>query len=513
MEGKAKAYKLNIKDISHTLFESAAEGLVVVDKTGTIIIINPRVGEMFGYTREELIGKPVEILIPDKYRSKHLNHRESYNANPSKRTMGMGMDLTAKRKDGSSFSVEISLNHFNIDGEMMVMALISDVTERKAAADAIKRLNIELEERVAERTRELEESQQLYRIIARNYPNGIINVFDKNLNYVFAEGMDLYKLGITSDELRGTNYLQRLPAEIRDDIQKRLLAVFKGKNTHFEIFVNKRTYMINAVGLHDISGEIQQILVVQTNITQLKKAEEGIRKALSKEKHLNELKSRFVSMASHEFRTPLTSVLSSASLLSKYINGSENEEKQHKHISRIKTSVHHLTTILNDFLSLDKLEEGKVDIHHSKFDISEFSIDVVEEMQEMAKRRQQINYYHKGEKQIHFDKQILKNILNNLISNAIKYSKENGEVIFSTEVNDTTLVITIKDNGIGIPEKEQQHLFERFFRAKNVVSIQGTGLGLNIVKKYVDIVKGSIKFESKIDKGTTFTVKLPINKT
>lgn len=512
MESQIKPLKLNIKDISYTLFESAAEGLVVVDKMGVINIINPRIEEMFGYTREELIGKPLETLMPDKYRSQHLTHRANYNAYPSKRSMGKGIDLTAKRKDGSTFSVEISLNNFNVDGEAMTIALISDITERKIAEDALKKLNTELEERVAERTRELEESQKLYRIIARNYPNGIINVFDKNLDYVFAEGMDLYKIGITSEELRGTNYLERLPETIRQHVKRKLLSVFKGKNCNFEISANKRTYMIDAVGLRDAEGEIQQILVVQTNITQLKKAEEGIKKALKKEKYLNELKSRFVSMASHEFRTPLTSILSSASLLEKYIESSDNKEKQHKHLTRIKASVHLLTDILNDFLSLDMLEEGKVDMHYSNFNLPKFLEELVEELQEITKRGQSISYHHEGEEQLTYDKQILKNILNNLLSNAIKYSKENGEVLFSTELNDGTLVITIKDHGIGIPEEEQEHLFERFFRANNVTSIQGTGLGLNIVKKYVDIVKGDILFESKIAEGTTFTIKLPINK-
>lgn len=504
--------RVNIKDICEILFEAAAEGLVVADKAGEICVANPRIREMFGYSEEELIGQKVEILIPAESRKKHVKNREEYNKHPTKRSMGIGMDLRARRKDGSVFPVEVSLNHFQVEGQMMVMALISDVTERKKADERILQLNAELEKRVEERTHALEESQILYQTISRNFPNGIISVFDRNLDYVFAEGLEMYKMGITSDELKGTNYLSRLPESIREDIQAKLEKVFEGQNISFEIEVKDRTYMLNAVGLHNAEGKINQILVVEQNITKLKAAEENMRSALSKERYLNELKSRFVSMASHEFRTPLTSVLSSTSLLAKYIGKDGNEEKQEKHINRIKSSVHHLTTILNDFLSLDKLEEGKVELHPTTFDFKEFAFEAAEEIQEMAKKGQQVNYQHTGTTQVTLDKQMLKHILNNLLSNAVKYSPEDKEIEFKTSIENNELTIAVKDNGIGIPMEEQTQMFERFFRAKNAFNIQGTGLGLNIVKKYVDISGGTISFESESGKGTTFIVKLPLEK-
>lgn len=502
--------KVNIKDICEILFDAAAEGLIVANKQGEILVVNPRIREMFGYSEEELLGQKVEILIPNEYREKHVGHREGYNKKPAKRTMGIGMDLKGSRKDGSVFPLEVSLNHFQVEGQMMVMALISDVTERKKADQKILQLNAELEERVKERTQALEESQLLYRTISRNFPNGMISVFDRDLNYVFAEGLEMYKMGITSEELKGTNYLSRLPDGIRDAIQEKLNKVFEGENTSFEIEVKGRTYMLNAVGLDSQDGKINQILVVEQNITKLKDAEENIRVALSKEKYLNELKSRFVSMASHEFRTPLTSVLSSTSLLAKYIGKDGNEEKQQKHISRIKSSVHHLTNILNDFLSLDKLEDGKVDLHPTTFDIEHFAREVSEEMEEMAKSGQEVNYSHNGDKEVFLDKQMLKHIFNNLLSNAVKYSPEGKPVTLETEVNDECLTITVTDKGIGIPKEEQVQMFERFFRAKNVSNIEGTGLGLNIVKKYVDMSNGDISFTSESGVGTSFVVKLPL---
>lgn len=512
MEASNKVTRVKIKDICEILFETAAEGLVVADRQGFICVANPRITEMFNYTEEELLGQKVEVLIPNEYRKKHVGHREQYNHHPTKRSMGIGMDLRAKRKDGSIFPVEVSLNHFEINGEMMVMALISDVTERKKADEKILQLNAELEKRVEERTHALEESQLLYRTIARNFPNGMISVFDKDLNYIFAEGLEMYRMGITSDELKGTNYLSRLPDSIKNNIQNNLKKVFQGENISFEIEVKGRTYMLNAVGLQNQDGDINQILVVEQNITKLKTAEENMRSALEKERYLNELKSRFVSMASHEFRTPLTSVLSSTSLLSKYMGKEGTEEKQEKHINRIKSSVHHLTAILNDFLSLDKLEEGKVELHLTTFDIKEFASELTEEIQEMAKKGQQISYEHEGETEVNLDKQMLKHILNNLLSNAVKYSLEDKEIIFRTSIDKDGLTIMVKDNGIGIPKEEQAQMFERFFRAKNAFNIQGTGLGLNIVKKYVDMSGGSISFESESGIGTTFVVKLPLEK-
>ena len=270
---KMKKVELEILDISEILFDSAAEGLVVVDSSGRIRKINPRICEMFGYTREELLGENIEILIPTKSREKHVSQRNDYVKKPEKRSMGIGIDLKAQRKDGSTFDVEISLNHFKHNDQMMIMGLVSDVTERVKTEKELLELNEHLEQRDEERTKKLE-----------------------------------------------------------------------------------------------------------ANMARLKHAEHEIIEALNKERELGELKSRFVSMASHEFRTPLASILSSTSLLRKYIGDPDKEERQEKHLDRIKISVRHLTNILNDFLSLDKLEAGKIEVRKSKIDLLEFSEGIVQKI-------------------------------------------------------------------------------------------------------------------------------------
>lgn len=239
-----------------------------------------------------------------------------------------------------------------------------------------------------------------------------------------------------------------------------------------------------------------------------KKAEEETKIALSRERELNELKSRFVSMASHEFRTPLSTILSSASLIERYTEPG-TEEKRQRHVEKIKSSISNLTAILNDFLSLSKLEEGKVELDQEKINLMELLQDVADEMLALSKEGQQIKISPETDK-IYFysDKKILKNILINLLSNAIKYSESGTTVNIIIQEETDKLILKVVDQGMGIPKEEQKHMFERFFRATNATNIQGTGLGLNIVKKYVDMLNGDITFESNVGKGTTFVISL-----
>ncbi|NNC86436.1 MAG: PAS domain-containing sensor histidine kinase [Bacteroidia bacterium] len=240
-----------------------------------------------------------------------------------------------------------------------------------------------------------------------------------------------------------------------------------------------------------------------------KKAQYEAQGALIKEKELNEMKSRFVSLASHEFRTPLSTILSSATLLQDYQANSSNE-KEGKHVNRIISSVTNMNGILNDFLSLEKLEQGIIENKPIRFNIVEFGKEVNEEMQAIAKKGQVLTYNHEGQKDdVVVDRHLLKNIMINLVSNAIKYSPENRPIEFNSYQRNGDLCIDVKDKGIGIPEEDKEMMFKRFFRAKNATSVQGTGLGLNIVNKYIQMMDGSIRFESKEGEGTTFYVTLP----
>ena len=249
-------------------------------------------------------------------------------------------------------------------------------------------------------------------------------------------------------------------------------------------------------------------LILQEAITELEKTKNELNQALDKEKELNELKSRFVSMASHEFRTPLATIMSSLSLVKAY--GEQNDSvKQSRHIQKIKSSIGNLTDILNDFLSVSKLEEGKVEHVQEQFEIQRYIKDVISEMELFCKTGQKISYHHTGGEMVLLDKKLIKHILYNLLSNAVKFSSENKKITISTERTETEFKISVEDQGIGISQKDQKHLFQRFFRGKNASNIQGTGLGLNIIENYIELMNGTINFTSVENEGTTFNLSFP----
>jgi two-component system sensor kinase FixL len=254
----------------------------------------------------------------------------------------------------------------------------------------------------------------------------------------------------------------------------------------------------------------QRTQSLKNTVDALQLAKEEVSLSLEKEKELGQLKSRFVSMASHEFRTPLSAIQLSASLVDKYAIPYDNENIR-KHVAKIKNAVGNLTTILNDFLSLEKLEAGKVEPVFHEFDLVKLSEEIAEEMQMIAKQNQNIIYQHTGtNNMVKLDQNLIKNCVINLVANAIKYSGENTFIEFNTEINERSCIVMIKDNGIGIPETEQKHLFEAFFRANNTGTIPGTGLGLNIVARYTDLMNGKIEFKSNVNQGTLFTITFPI---
>ena len=250
---------------------------------------------------------------------------------------------------------------------------------------------------------------------------------------------------------------------------------------------------------------------LKDSVATIELSREKLSESLDKEKHLNMLKSRFVSMASHEFKTPLTAIQLSASLISRIAIESDNPLLK-KYTETIKNATKNLTNILNDFLSLELLETGKLKPILSKLDVVKFAEEITEDMQSLAKIEQRIVHQHTGHgKLATINPSLLKNSVINLISNAIKYSGPNSLIEFCTKITKTYFIIIVRDNGIGIPKEDQIHLFEAFFRAHNTGNIPGTGLGLNIVGRYTALMKGKIKFESKLGIGTSFTLTFPIN--
>lgn len=269
--------------------------------------------------------------------------------------------------------------------------------------------------------------------------------------------------------------------------------------------LNKKMEILNEELEKKVTERTQ---ILEKTLKKLEASKDELAKALNKEKDLGDLKSGFVSMASHEFRTPLSTILSSASLLAKY-RLTEEQDKRDKHVQRIKSSVINLNNILNEFLSIGKIEEGKIIAHNSFFDIKEFIISQYNEMSEIFKAGQKIEYVHEGETIVRLDDNLFKNILINLLSNAAKFSDEKTTIYLQSSVLNNTVRFQIRDEGIGISEKDQKHLFEIFFRGYNAMNIAGTGLGLHIVARYVDMMGGKLELTSELNKGTKLNLTFP----
>jgi PAS domain S-box-containing protein len=373
------------------LFRYATMGILITDNSGIITAVNPFALNEFGYTENELLGKRIELLIPHRFREQHIQYHDAYFKNPQTRKMGRGVELIGLKKNNAEFPVEISLSSYVQDDAAFVITFVNDISERKNAEQAIKKLNADLESTVELRTADLKKTQ---------------------------------------DELK---------------------------------------------------------------------------KSLAKERELSELKTRFITTASHEFRTPLSTVLSSAYLVGKYTTTAE-QAKREKHLQHITSSVEMLTSILNDFLSVGKIEEGRITVRPVLFDLPAFITAATEELKSILKDEQKIIYRHKGEQDVIMDPLLLKHIIINLVSNASKFSPENSCIQITTITGNDQTILTVKDDGTGIAAEDQQHLTERFFRGANASGIQGTGLGLHIVARYAALLNGQLHWKSEPGKGTQFTI-------
>ena len=358
----------------------------------------------------------------------------------------------------------------------------------------------------------LNKIQRLHDTMAHNFPDGVIGVLNKEMRYILVDGKELSEMDLATMSMTGQKAFQNQNPHLPDETLNTLRKAFDGENVSCEVSIKDNIYQITAVPLTDRDNTVNEILCVLQNVTKRKRMEEGLVQALEKERELGELKSRFVTMASHEFRTPLTAILSSTFLLENY-TAQDFEREKIVHTNRIKRSVNNLTVILNEFLSLEKLEENKVKVVHSDINIPEFVHDIIWEMEVLKKDEQTIQYDHRSNKSIMaLDHHLLGSIVTNLISNALKYSNRGAGIEITSEIKNNVLTLVVVDPGIGIPANEHKHIFGRFYRASNAINFEGTGLGLHIVQKYVHLLKGTITFVSEQDNGTRFTVILPAGK-
>lgn len=324
--------------------------------------------------------------------------------------------------------------------------------------------------------------------------------------------------GYTTDELLGKDYNFLVHpdwiANVKEFYQAQFTERIPETRLEFPIVTKqgKTRWVEQNVVLVTNGKMVEGFQCVVRDVSHRKEAEESIKASLEKEKQINELKSRFVSLASHEFRTPLSTILSSTELIREYMEHESQspafiKDKKIHHLNRIKSAIQNMVTTLNNFLSLDQLEHGKISTNPEEFDVKKLSEEMIDKVSQKLKPNQKIIYNHTSASSVvYMDKAILGNIIVNLLTNAIKYSPEGSMIRYTTNVRVNGLEFSVEDQGIGIPESEQANLFERFFRAKNTLNIDGTGLGLSIVKKYVDLLNGHISFISRENEGSIFKV-------
>ena len=467
----------------------------ITDEKGLTVWTNESVERLTGFKGSDFIGRTPGSLLQGADTDKKAVDRIRKQL---KRHSRVSEIIKNYKKDGKPFWISIDIAPVFKNGKLEnYIGICVDVSELIHA-------------RETEKARELLEKQQvLFNSIAKNFPDGIIGVLDNKLHYVFAGGAELDKLGLAPGFLIGQNIFDHLSHKSNVEANPLLKKTLNGEAMNFEARMRNQIYSVSAVPLQEDKSKNKQILIVMYNITQRKKAEEEVIEALKQQRELNELKSKFVSIASHEFRTPLSAILSSTFLISKYVKSGDDEKTQ-KHVNRIVTAIHGLTDILNDFLSLGRIEEGRLSNNISEFDIVEFCESLADEIQPTLKKSQTIVFHHHGEcRLVSLDRQHLKNVMVNLLSNAAKYSSEGKTIWLNSTILNGQVEILIKDEGIGIPATDQPRLFQTFFRAHNAAHIQGTGMGLHIVKRFLDLMGGTIQFSSEENKGSEFTVLFP----
>jgi PAS domain S-box-containing protein len=472
------------------ILDNSTALIYVKDLEGRYLTINAWFGIVFNVDREVIKGKTDYDLfakeIADSVRANDLKVIETKSP--------MDWEEVAPHHDGLHTYISIKFPLFDAVGEIYAVCGIStDISDRKRVENA------------------LNSSLSTNKALLDAIPDAMFRISFEGI-FVNFKAVKNNLLPLPTQEFLGKSLYQVFPEEVANPMMDCIQLALTTKNMQiFEYQLLLDDNSLNYEARIAVSAE-NEVMAIIRDITERKQAETEIRNALEKEKELGELKSRFVTMASHEFRTPLATIFSSSELL-EYYSHKWTEEKKIKHQQRIQSSVKHMTNLLDDVLLIGKAEAGKLEFQPKPLDISQFCRDLVEEVQ-VTTQSHTINFCPQDQLDNFnglIDEKLLRHIITNLLTNAVKYSPQGKEVDFNLKCDRNLATFSIQDGGIGISVEDQQQLFESFHRGKNVSNIPGTGLGLAIVKKSVDLHRGTITIESQLEVGTTFTVTLPLN--
>lgn len=471
------------------ILDNSTALIYVKDTEGRYLLINAWYGILFHLDREQIKGKTDYDIFPAEI-------ADAFRANDQKvlaaRT-SLDWEEVFPHDDGLHTYLSIKFPLYDSAGVAYAVCGIStDITERKLAEEALR------------------SSLATNRALINAMPDLLFGISADGtyVNFKASKDDDLL---LPASEFLGKKVEEVMPPDVAQPTMhyiRQALATQQVQIFEYQLLEDNQTHHYEA---RIVVSTPNEVMAIVREITARKRAEIDIRNALDKEKELSELKSRFVTMTSHEFRTPLTTILSSAELLEDY-GFQWSEEKKLLHLRRIVSTVKHMTQLLNDVLLIGKAEAGKLQCSPSALDIAQFCRDLVEEMQIITNNHTIVFKYESDQYHtVSLDEKLLRHIMTNLLSNAIKYSPHGGKVYFDFVATQEAAIFRVQDEGIGIPDLDKIQLFESFYRASNVGTISGTGLGLAIVKRAVDLHGGNIQVESEVGVGTTFVVSLPLN--
>lgn len=515
-------------DEINTFFQTNLDLLCILDKNGTFKQLNPEWTNTLGYESEELTDKNIIDFLHEDDKEKIIKIFNSFS------DQGISNFIVRLRCSDNTYKYtewRIKLKN------NLLFCSARNITERVEAELLLNNINVQLEKQVRERTlsldnlnkklstqirqmRKVEEqlnNQIMFlRILLDAIPNPI---FILNRQKALLECNSMFEELIGKDKQMMTgNILENFPdpvsAQYLDEIANEVIKKSCSNKREFVVdyLGDRRNVVIIVQTLHKSDFSITGLVGIVIDITDQKKMQKEIADSLNREKELSELKSRFISTASHEFRTPLTSILASADLLEMF--GKDWEDiKFYEHIAKIQKAVHHMTVLLDDVLTVSRAESGKLQYSPETIHLDSICSEIIDNINMAYNQSTSIVFNNSSNvEKVMLDRKLITHILQNLLSNAIKYSLAQFPVKFDVSNTNGTLIFEVADSGIGIPEKDKAKLFEPFHRATNIGNISGTGLGLSIVKKSVEMHNGSITFESQENIGTRFIIKIPLKK-
>jgi PAS domain S-box-containing protein len=493
-------------DLFRQLIDSAPDAMVIVDQQGVILIVNAQTEKLFGYSREELVGKPIEILVPKRSRPHHQDYRSNYARAPKARAMGSELELHGLRKDGSEFPVEISLSPLETAGRVLISSSIRDVTERK---------RVEATARLAS-DRLLSAVESIHGMLALYDGRDQLVLCNSSCRSFFGRGMQGAINGRTYAEIIDgclAAGLFDLEGETSESFRARCLRYHAEPVGTLELRTRDGEYL-RVTDRRTLEGGIVSTL---WDVTADMTRETELRQARALAEAASSAKSEFLASMSHELRTPLNSILGFAQLLQRD-KKAPLTERQNDKLEHVLHGGEHLLRLIDDILDLSRIESGRVAVSIEPVDIGEVLTEVGTTLAPMANRAGislLVSPLADPSVVVLADRTRFSQILINYGSNAVKYGRPGGRVTLKVSLRDDGFVrIEVEDDGIGIPVEKQDKIFEPFQRAgQEAGPIQGTGIGLAISKRLATLMNGRVGFSSTPGVGSTFWIELPLRST